>query len=249
MRPSGHNRHRFEKAYVNISLVTEQEITRKRRVSPWIPGLFVLGSLTVLVLLQTSNIWKEWSVENASDTLLLYALSSLNFIAFVVFGFIFLRSVTKLMRERRTLQLGAKIKTRLLLYFAAVSLLPIVAMAGFSYLFWNRAIDRWFTQIPENVVRQARDVQNHAIQEQAVNLQDTAQMLGSLLESREVTNSDLAQITKAGNLTRVEVLDPENRVIGFSEKPLDPAQKAELEKLNGRGPKRSSEEWRRGDNS
>ena len=230
MRLSGHNCRRFEKAYVNISLVTEREITRKRRVSPWIPGLFVLGSLTVLVLLQTSNIWKEWSVENASDTLLLYALSSLNFIAFVIFGFIFLRSVTKLMRERRTLQLGAKIKTRLLLYFAAVSLLPIVAMAGFSYLFWNRAIDRWFTQIPENVVRQARDVQNHAIQEQAANLQDTAQMLGSLLESREVTNRDLAQITKAGNLTRIEVIDRENRIVGFSEKPLDPAERPELEK-------------------
>ena len=91
----------------------------------------MLVLLTVLVLLQTSNLWRDFTVETASDTLLLYALSSLNFIAFVIFGFIFLRSITKLMRERRTLQLGSKIKSRLLLYFAAVSLLPIIAMAGF----------------------------------------------------------------------------------------------------------------------
>ena len=112
---------------------------KQSRVSPFIFGAFVLVSLCLLVLLQSSNLWKEFSVDTASDTLLLYALSSLNFIAFVIFGFIFLRSITKLMRERRTLQLGSKIKTRLLLYFAAVSLLPIVAMAGFSYLFMNRA--------------------------------------------------------------------------------------------------------------
>jgi hypothetical protein len=112
--------------------------------------------LTVLVLLQSSNLWKEFTVETASDTLLLYALSSLNFIAFVIFGFIFLRSLTKLMRERRTLELGSKIKTRLLLYFAAISILPIVAMAGFSYLFMNRALERWFTQFPEKVVVDAR---------------------------------------------------------------------------------------------
>ena len=68
----------------------------KRRLSPWIFGAFVLVSLTVLILLQTSNLWKDFSVETASDTLLLYALSSLNFIAFVIFGFIFLRSIIKL---------------------------------------------------------------------------------------------------------------------------------------------------------
>ncbi|HUR99889.1 MAG TPA: hypothetical protein VMZ26_17630, partial [Pyrinomonadaceae bacterium] len=58
------------------------------RISPWILGGFVLISLTVLILLQTSNLWKDFTVETASDTLLLYALSSLNFIAFVIFGFI-----------------------------------------------------------------------------------------------------------------------------------------------------------------
>src|SRR5688500_9196709 len=129
---------------------------RQSRITHCILGFFVLVLLTVLVLLQTSNLLRDFTVDTASDTLLLYALSSLNFIAFVIFGFIFLRSLTKLMRERRTLELGSKIKTRLLLYFAAISILPIVAMAGFSYLFMNRALERWFTQFPEQVVIDAR---------------------------------------------------------------------------------------------
>src|SRR5204863_4757594 len=81
----------------------------------------------------------------------------------VIFGFIFLRSIIKLVRERRTFELGAQIKTRLLIYFFAVSLLPITAMAAFSYLFMNRALDRWFSQIPQSVIRQARDLEQPSI--------------------------------------------------------------------------------------
>src|SRR5687767_7466143 len=107
---------------------------RQNRIVLWILGIFVLLLLTLLVLLQSSNLWKSFTVESASDTLLLYGLSSLNFAAFIIFGFIFLRSIVRLVRERRALQLGSKIKSRLLFYFALVSLLPIVAMAVFSYL-------------------------------------------------------------------------------------------------------------------
>src|SRR5688572_15940778 len=152
--------------WVKLTPVGRGKVPKQNRKVPWIIGIFVLVLLTMLILLQSSNLWKEFSVDTASDTLLLYALSSLNFIAFVIFGFIFLRSITKLMRERRTFQLGSKIKTRLLIYFAAISLLPIIAMAGFSYLFMNRALERWFAQFPENIVLEARSVQQRAIDEQ-----------------------------------------------------------------------------------
>jgi len=190
----------------------------------------VLISLTFLVLLQSSNLWKNLTVENASDTLLLYALSSLNFIALLIFGFIFLRSITKLARERRTFQLGAKIKTRLLLYFAAVSLLPIIAMAVFSYLFWNRAIDRWFTQIPENVIREARDVQTEGSAYQTERLNETTKMLATQLSKGDITDDDLRAISTAGNLTHIEVLSRENKTLNKVEKPLKPELKAELDR-------------------
>jgi nitrogen fixation/metabolism regulation signal transduction histidine kinase len=192
--------------------------------------VFVLISLTFLVLLQSSNLWKNLTVENASDTLLLYALSSLNFIALLIFGFIFLRSITKLARERRTFQLGAKIKTRLFLYFAAVSLLPIIAMAVFSYLFWNRAIDRWFTQIPENVIREARDVQIEGSAYQTERLNETTKMLATQLSKGDITDDDLRSIGAAGNLTHIEVLSRENKTLNSAEKPLKPELKAELDR-------------------
>src|SRR5204862_1366615 len=143
--------------YAKLALVESGIPKIKRRKTPWVIGTLMIASLALLIMLQSSNLWKTFSIESSGDLLLLYALSSLNFIAFVIFGFIFLRSIIRLVRERRTFELGAKIKTRLLIYFVALSLLPIIAMAVFSYLFMNRALERWFTQIPENVIRQTRE--------------------------------------------------------------------------------------------
>jgi nitrogen fixation/metabolism regulation signal transduction histidine kinase len=208
----------------------EQNPQPKKRTPPWILGGLVLLFLTLLVILQSSNYWKSLEVESAGRTLLLYALSSLNFFAFIIFGFIFVRSLLKLLRERRTLQLGAKIKTRLLIYFIAISILPIIAMASFSYLFMNRAIERWFTQIPENVVREPGKVRSRAVANQNVKLNETAKMLVEVLDGKDLNDQDLQKILKAGDLTRIEVLSQNGKILSESEKPLDQLEVTELEK-------------------
>ena len=52
---------------------------------------------------------------------------------------------------------------RLKEYTLPVSLLPIIAMAAFSYLFMNRALDRWFSQLPQSVIQQARNLEQPSI--------------------------------------------------------------------------------------
>src|SRR5918993_2212360 len=126
----------------------------QKRGAPWLYGGLVLLLLSVLVVLQVFGLWEVFTPDTASDTLLLYALSSLNFAAFIVFAFIFIRSLLKLRRERRERLLGSKLKTRLVVYFIAVSLLPITGMALFSYMFFNRSLEKWFSFFPGDVVRQ-----------------------------------------------------------------------------------------------
>ena len=214
--------------YGKIADVKEENKQTKPRTPPYILGGIVLLLLTLLVLLQSSNYWKEFSVETAGDTLLLYALSSLNFIALVIFGFIFIRNLLKLLRERRALQVGAKIKTRLLIYFCAISLLPLIAMATFSYLFMNRALERWFTNIPETVVRQARDVETQAVNNQKIMLRETAQMLTVTLKNP--TQAELDDLLVSGNLSRIEILDQNGEVESFAEKKMPDEQKLEMDK-------------------
>jgi PAS domain S-box-containing protein len=183
-------------------------------------GAIVLGLGVLLVLLQSSNIWKGLPIERASETLILYGLSSLNVAAFVIFGFIFLRSVVKLVRERRALALGSKIKSRLFFYFTLVSILPIVAMAVFSYLFLNRALDRWFTQIPENVVREAEKIQDRSNADQFERLQSTAKILALTLVPKQIDQRELDSIVATGGLAFAEIIDGNGSVIARGGKDL-----------------------------
>jgi two-component system nitrogen regulation sensor histidine kinase NtrY len=161
-----------------------EAVRPRRRGAPWLLGGLVLALLFVLVALQVFGLWEFITPDTAADTLLVYALSTLNFVAFLLFSFIFVRNLLKLRRERRERELGSKIKTRLVVYFIAVSLLPITALAVFSYLFFNRAVDKWFSSLPENVVGQARVVQANEGDRQSQNLDETAAALATLLEGR-----------------------------------------------------------------
>src|ERR1044072_6265307 len=135
-------------------LTGEKTLKPRRRGAPWLFGGLTLLLLTVLVSLQLFGLWEIFTPDTARDTLLIYALSTLNFVAFFLFSFIFIRSLLKLRRERRASLLGSKIKTRLVVYFIAVSLLPITGMALFSYMFFNRSMEKFFSFFPADVVRQ-----------------------------------------------------------------------------------------------
>jgi two-component system nitrogen regulation sensor histidine kinase NtrY len=156
------------------------KLTRRRRILIWSLGITVLLLLSIIVS-QQLWLWTVIPPDTASDTVLLYALSTLNFVAFVVFSFIFVRNLLKLRRERRELQLGSKIKTRLLVYFIAISFLPIIAMAVFSYLFLNRSLEKWFGGFNARVVNEAQEVQREALDTQTRNLRDTASLLAVVL--------------------------------------------------------------------
>jgi PAS domain S-box-containing protein len=209
-----------------------RRLTRRRRILLWTLGITVLLLLSIIVS-QQLGLWTIIPPDTASDTLLLYALSTLNFVAFVVFSFIFVRNLLKLRRERRERELGSKIKTRLLVYFIAISFLPIIAMAVFSYLFLNRSLEKWFARLPARVVNEAQEVQREAVDAQTRNLRETASLLAVVLEPQSDTERQqtLDRIVAGGQLSTVEITDSNGRVIAQSRGQLSARDVKELESL------------------
>ncbi|MBA3354344.1 MAG: HAMP domain-containing protein [Pyrinomonadaceae bacterium] len=195
----------------------KQKLARRRRILLWMLGVTVL-LLFAVIISQQLWLWTVVPPDTASDTLVLYALSTLNFVAFVVFSFIFVRNLLKLRRERRELQLGSKIKTRLLVYFIAISFLPIIAMAVFSYLFLNRSLEKWFGGLREDVVKQAREVQREAVEAQYRSFSETAALLGVVLskQSDEERQETLNQMVTRGQLSAAEIVDSDGTSIAQS---------------------------------
>src|SRR6266446_7196725 len=167
----------------NSSWEQPRRLRRRRVILLWALGLTVLLLLGIIVS-QQLWLWTVIRPDTASDTLGLYALSTLNFVAFVVFSFIFVRNLLKLRRERRERQLGSKVKTRLLIYFISISFLPIIAMAVFSYLFLNRTLEKWFNRLPEDIIKEAGEVQTEALTAQNRSLRETASLLAVFLSQQ-----------------------------------------------------------------
>lgn len=206
--------------------------THRRRVVIWALGITVLLLLSIIVS-QQLWLWRFIPPDTASDTLVLYALSTLNFVAFVVFLFIFIRNLLKLRLERRERQLGSKIKTRLLIYFVAISFLPIIAMAVFSYLFLNRSLEKWFGRLPARVVNEAQEVQREAVDAQFRNLRRTASLLAVVLnpESDAERQQTLDRIVASGQLTAIEIVDANAGVVARSIGTVNGAEAIEVDRL------------------
>jgi two-component system, NtrC family, nitrogen regulation sensor histidine kinase NtrY len=204
---------------------TQERQKTRRRAAPWLFGGLTLLLLTALVLLQVFGLWEIFTPETARDTLLIYALSSLNFVAFFLFTFIFVRSLLKLRRERRERQLGSKIKTRLVVYFIAVSLLPITAMALFSYMFFNRTLEKYFSPFPQDVARQAKQAREERAREELESLRelaaaaapagDQAQSTFDAAPTTSAAAPALSHYLTAAGLAFVFVAEPDGKIREF----------------------------------
>lgn len=208
------------------------KLTRRRRIVLWALGITVFLLLSVIVS-QQLWLWTVLPPDTASDTLLLYAMSTLNFVAFVVFSFIFVRNLLKLRRERRELQLGSKIKTRLLFYFIAISFLPIIAMAVFSYLFLNRSLEKWFGGFSTRVVNEAQEIQREAVDANARKLRDTAGLLAVVLkpQSDSEKQATIERVIASNQLSAIEIVDVSGRVVATSRGSLTGVNTSEVDSL------------------
>ncbi len=216
----------------NLSPEQRERIRRRRRGLLWILGATVLLLLSIIVS-QQLWLWTVIRPDTASDTLVLYALSTLNFVAFVVFLFIFVRNLLKLRRERKERQLGSKVKTRLLVYFISISFLPITAMAVFSYLFLNRSLEKWFNPLPDEILQQAERVRRETLESHGQTLRDTASLLVMLLnrQAPHERQATLDQVIASGQLAGIEIVGNDGTVITRSRADLSPGDDENLDRL------------------
>jgi len=216
----------------NVSPERRERIRRRRRILLWVLGATVVLLLAIIVS-QQLWLWTVVRPETPADALILYALSTLNFVAFVVFLFIFVRNLLKLRRERRERQLGSKVKTRLLVYFISISFLPITAMAVFSYLFLNRSLEKWFNPFPDEIVQQATEVKRLTLASQGQTLRDTASLLAMLLagQTSEERQATMQQVVNSGQLVRIEIAGRDGSSTFFQTPNLSPGDSEQLEKL------------------
>ncbi len=175
----------------------------------------LVGILAIIIFSQVSLNIPFIRPTGSETTILLFVLSMLVSLAFVVFGFILTRSILKLYIERRARILGSKFKFKLVGGALALSLLPVMFLFYSSYVLVNRTLNKWFTQPFEKVTRDTREIvsllSNYASRKTEADARSVAAALSAagLGDEREAIERAMAEAARLHAVDYLAWIGPE----------------------------------------
>jgi two-component system nitrogen regulation sensor histidine kinase NtrY len=144
-----------------------------------------------------------------SQRVVFFALINLNTILLLLLIILVVRNLLKLFTERRRKILGSKIRTRLVLGFITLSLVPTIVFFFIAYEFMAMGMDYWFNMHIEKSLQDSLDVGRSYYQ---------ASQRGALLYARQIS-LDLTQgdlITKNDRAKIIEEIMEKHKEYGLA---------------------------------
>src|SRR5436189_12414 len=131
------------------------EVRRRRREGWIIAGIIV--AVTLLAIAQFRLPQSLGSGSLGTDAILI-GLINVNLILLVLLVFLVGRNIAKLIFERRRRIMGAHLRTRLVVAFVAIALLPATLLFLVGLVFVGNSIERWFNGQVERALEGALEV-------------------------------------------------------------------------------------------
>ncbi|MFP4474070.1 MAG: sensor histidine kinase [Desulfatibacillaceae bacterium] len=177
--------------------------------------LCLIGALTYA----GSNILRFGADIPVSNTILMFIIINTNLLLLMLLFFLALRNIVKLVYDRRRKVMGARLRTKLVVAFITLSIVPTVVLFFFSIQFINTSVAFWWSipveQSLENSLSVGRQLYDHVVQNHHFFIDRIAYQVKarSLLEERNhQTLCRYVQVAqRAFNLDCVEVYARDNR--------------------------------------
>lgn len=122
--------------------------------------------------------------------ILILALVNLNILLVVLFVFLVLRNIAKLLFERQRHIPGAHLRTRLVVAFAGISLLPTVLLFIVAAGLISTSINNWFSNEIENSLQESLEVSQTYYKTSADNALYYAEQLARQIKEQKLLNQD-----------------------------------------------------------
>ncbi|MBU0944035.1 MAG: HAMP domain-containing protein [Proteobacteria bacterium] len=156
-------------------LSDEQRQQKKRLVRKVI--LTCLGLIPLFVWLESSLVNVDITLPVSSD-ILIFALINLNVLLVLLMLFLVLRNLAELFFESRQNILGSKLKSKLVISFISLSLIPTILLFFISLQFVSTSMDYWFNSNIELSLQKSLDLAQSILQE----TKEEVDILGTSLE-------------------------------------------------------------------
>ncbi len=198
---------RFKKP---IQVLSQDERKRRKREAIIIFCSLVFIALLTLIENRVIHFGGSFPISN---TILMFILININLLLLILIIFLVFRNLVKLLYDRKRKVMGAKLRTRLVVAFVTLSLLPAGILFFFSINFITTSIEFWFNvpveQALENSIKVGRNIYQHMEENNAFFLERISYQLKNKNLLAPENKKDLSRyikiVQREFNLHAVEV--------------------------------------------
>ncbi|NVL91007.1 MAG: PAS domain-containing protein [Desulfobacterales bacterium] len=146
--------------------ISEQEASRRKR--EWIIVLALLVVVGILSYIET-RVVRFGAGLPISNTVIMFILININMLVLLLLILLVFRNIVKLLYDRRRKVMGAKLRTKLVVAFAGLSLIPTILLFFFSIQFITSSVAFWFNVPVEHSLERSLDVGKYVYKHVAEN--------------------------------------------------------------------------------
>ena len=142
-----------------------EKITMKKTLSPDARRrrneLIIIGIISILILIFTTIEMKFPQIEGkipVANNIIIFSLININIILILLLIFLVIRNLVKLIFERKRKVLGARLRTKLVVAFVSLSLVPTILLFLVAVGFITNSVEHWFSAQVEQSLQGSLEV-------------------------------------------------------------------------------------------
>ncbi len=146
--------------------------------------LVIIGIISILIIILTAvemRIPQVGEVVPVANNIIIFSLININIILILLLIFLVIRNLVKLIFERKRKVLGAKLRTKLVVAFVSLSLVPTVVLFLVAAGFITNSVEHWFRVQVEQSLQGALEVTQTYYRDFANNTVSSAHQISKYL--------------------------------------------------------------------
>jgi two-component system nitrogen regulation sensor histidine kinase NtrY len=196
-----------KRGWTDFDSTMEKELSpdqRRRRNE-----LIIIAVISVLIVILTTIEMKIPQVGEQIpivNNIIIFSLININIILILLLIFLVIRNLVKLIFERKREVLGAKLRTKLVVAFISLSLVPTFLLFFVAVGFITNSVEHWFKAQVEQSLQGSLEVAQTYYRDFAKNTVSSAQQIGRHLTRQGLLNKEtgLAPLREVLELKRQE---------------------------------------------
>jgi two-component system nitrogen regulation sensor histidine kinase NtrY len=196
----------------------QRDDRKRRRVRTVILSCLVLIPLLTFV---ETKVFQLGAVPfPVSGNVLVFVIINCNVFLLLLMVFLVLRNLAQLVFERKKKMLGTKLRTKLVISFVSLSLIPTALLFFISLQFVSTSMDYWFNIKVEQSLLESLHVAQDVYQEKREEMQRLGENIARRIQSQydgrtgaSSLNAFLADVVDSHGLASLEIISPQRTMV------------------------------------